>query len=286
MNRLCTFLLLFICTMTTLSATHHYPLTDEPIDVVIPTTDKDLPTLERCIGGIKKFGKNIRRVIVVSKKRVTNNAEWFPEANYPFSLHDVAFAICQQDSTETEKFLNKKNSRGGWYLQQLLKLYAPFVIPEISSNVLVLDSDTIFLHPVTFLNEQNGALFNVGDEYNKEYFVHADKLTNGLVVKKHSNFSGITHHMLFQRPLLKDLITTVEEIHQEPFWQAFCHFVNKTKVSGASEYEIYFNFALSQTDQVAIRPLKWKNVTSFRSLHKAKKKGFHYVSSHSWQRRK
>ena len=43
----------------------HYDLKAAPIDVVIPCHPKDLDTLELCIEGIRKYGQNIRRVIVV-----------------------------------------------------------------------------------------------------------------------------------------------------------------------------------------------------------------------------
>jgi len=60
------------------------------IDAVIPAHPKDLETLEYCIKGIKKNVKNIRRIIVVSKSKLTDNAEWFDEALYPFSYPEVA----------------------------------------------------------------------------------------------------------------------------------------------------------------------------------------------------
>ena len=58
--------------------------------------------------------------------------------------HEV-FGICLS-------YVSKKEKRIGWYYQQLLKQYAPFVIPKISSNVLILEPDTIFLKQVTFMN--------------------------------------------------------------------------------------------------------------------------------------
>ncbi len=62
----------------------HYNLSNDPIDVVIPCTNKDKKTLDLCIDGIRKYGKNIRRVIVVSSKPLTDKAEFFDEKLYPF----------------------------------------------------------------------------------------------------------------------------------------------------------------------------------------------------------
>lgn len=54
------------------------------IDVVIPAHEKDIRTLDMAIEGIRTYGKNIRRILVVSAKQLTVNAEWFDEAHFPF----------------------------------------------------------------------------------------------------------------------------------------------------------------------------------------------------------
>lgn len=261
-----------------------YSFIDEPIDVVIPTVNKDLETLELCIQGIAANGKNIGRIIVVSDKMWTKSAEWFDEKRYPFTKSDVALYICGGDSGLAKEYLEKKNSRVGWYYQQLLKFYAPYVIPDISSNVLVLDSDTIFLRPTAFTGEGGGALFAVGKEYTREYFHHMERLTKGAVAKQFPEYSGICHHMLFQRALLDDLFTLVEKAEEKEFWKAFCLAVSDKNRSGASEYEIYFNFALAKSDQVQIRKLKWKNIRALTMINKCRKQGFDFVSCHSFMR--
>ncbi len=261
-----------------------FPFSDEPIDVVIPSVEKDLATLELCIDGIKKNGVNIRRVIVVSKKKLTNKAEWYSEENYPFSFQDIAEALAN-GHPQIQKTLLQKNSRTGWYYQQLLKLYAPLVIPNISSNVLILDSDTIFLNPVAFLNEEHGGMYNTGTEYHSPYFQHAALLLPGFY-KLFPTYSGICHHMLFQRPVIEDLFSTVESLHSVAFWKIFCSLVETKHLfySGASEYEIYFNYAFSRSNQISIRQLRWLNITQLSRVPFFKHKGLDYVSIHSYER--
>ena len=262
-----------------------YVFEAEPIDVIIPSTAKDRPILDLCIAGIKNNCPQIRRVIVVSSEKLTDQAEWFDEKLYPFSKEDLALNLCHGDAKKASAFLKEKRFVG-WYLQQLLKLYAPFVIPGISSNVLVLDSDTVFLNPVDFLNKNQAAKFNPGTEYVRSYFGHAKKLLPGFE-KIHSKYSGISHHMLLQRPVLEDLFKRVKEIHHKEFWQAFCLCVDKQylKSQGASEFEIYFNFFLSKSSQSTIRKLRWKNVSSIHHLERYKKLNYHYVSCHDWMRK-
>ena len=64
-----------------------------------------------------------------------------------------------------------KLNRNVWYLEQLLKLYAGKVILNILHKYLVIDSDTFFLKPITFI-ENDKCLYNYGTEYHKPYFHH------------------------------------------------------------------------------------------------------------------
>jgi hypothetical protein len=259
----------------------------EPIDVVIPSCEKDLDTLELCIEGVKKNCQNIRRIIVVSKKKLSKSAEWFSEDSFPFNKNDVALHIFNGDAERAKVYANSPDSRVGWYYQQLLKLYAPFVIPEISSNVLIVDSDTVFLRPVSFIDETTGGgLYNPSGEYHMPYFWHAKRLSGGTINRLYPEFSGISHHMLFQRDVLRNLFEEIESLHKITFWKAFCKAVDIGEIhtSGASEYEIYFNYVFSKSKAVSIRILKWENVNSIDLINQCRNTGYHYVSSHAHAR--
>lgn len=259
----------------------------EPIDVVIPASPKDLITLEACIEGIESC-LDVRRIIVVSKERLSDNAEWFDENLYSFSKEDIAVALMRGDYDAGIKLLESPQSRVGWFYQQMLKFYALFEIPGISSNVLVVDSDTVFLHPITMLSETGGGLFSTNDEYHKEYFYHAERLLPGFK-RVYPEYSGIAHHMILQRPILDDLFMQVENFHGTQFWKAFCECVNPEKLgpmdSSASEYEIYFNYALTRTDQVRVRHLIWEDIPFVEDIEHYRNAGYQYVSCHDWLRK-
>jgi hypothetical protein len=262
-----------------------YNFVKEPIDVVIPCVDKDIDTINLCIEGIKQNCSQIRRVITVSARPITDKAEWFDETKFPFKMSEVALYLTNQNQEEARAFLTKRSSRCGWYYQQLLKLYAPFVIPGISSNVLILDSDTIFLNPVRFMDENGWPFFNPGSEHHWQYFGHAERLLPGLR-KLFPGYSGISHHMIFQKCVLVDLFQRVEKIHSVPFWKAFCMKVDPKDRdrSGASEYEIYFNFIFSQSPQARCRILNWRNVSTLHEMVAFRESGLHYVSCHAYLR--
>lgn len=264
----------------------HYPLTKEPIDVVIPCVEKDLPILEFCIDGIRKNGENIRRIYIISKTQLTSSAEWVDEKLFPFTQYDLALEIFK-DPVQAQQFLQSPNSRIGWIYQQFLKLYAPFVIPNISQNVLILDADTVFLNPVSFLGPNGEGLYNPStNRFRRFYREHITRVIPW-IKKAYNGYSGICHHMLFQRPILEDLFKTIEKEHKTTFWKALCHAIDLKEVykSCLSEYELYFNFAFSKTNQVQMRMLKWCDTAS-QDFSTFKINGYDYVSCHSYLRAK
>lgn len=264
---------------------HHtrYAVSSEPIDVVIVCHKKDIQTLDLAIDGVKRYGKHIRRVITVSEERLTDAAEWFDESLYPFTKRDVAQEIFQ-DAAAAEQYMHAPGTRIGWIYQQLLKLYAPLIIPDISSNVLILDADTIFLHDVAFIDDAGNGLYNPGDEYYRPYFKYGKRLLLRFK-KKFRQHSGISHHMLFQRAVIEDLLETITHIHRVEPWQALCRCINVHEVYDCplSEYELYFNFLFTKTNQMKIRPLQWQNMEfDVQAIEQCQQEGFHYVACHNY----
>lgn len=262
-----------------------YHFSDEPVDVVIPCVRKDLETLEISIEGIRKNGKNVRRIIVVSKESLTASAEWFDESLFPFTKEEMSFEIFHGDAIAAREYLASPKNRLGWMYQQMLKLYAPFVIPGISSNVLVLDADVIFLNPVEFLSPIHGPYFAVGREYMLPYFEHAARLLPGLH-RVNIQQSGVAHHMLLQRQILEDLFALINEHHNTDAWRAFCRCVDLEEIfkSPFSEYEIYFNFVMLRTSQGVVRNLRWMDVFNLRSMELHRRMGYSYIACHEWWR--
>jgi len=209
------------------------------IDVIIPTHVKDIETLELCIEGVKRSVIGLNKIYVISKDKLTDNAEWIPESAFPFSLVEVSDIIGETWRTT-------------WYYQQVLKFYAHEACEELLDNYMTVDSDTIFLRPIDFINKENNSVYmnyNVCENY-QAYFEHMFKLVPGL--NKFDEKSGVTHSMVFSRDVLDELKKTVELNHGHPLWYAFFDITNhhyhtlrdQSHAAGgrASEFEIYFNY--------------------------------------------
>ncbi len=265
------------------STANAFTFTFDPIDVVIPCHKKDLITLDLVIDGARKNIKNIGRVIVVSSERLTDKAEWFDERQYPFTKESIAYEIFK-DKKKADNFLNSPKTRIGWIYQQFLKSYSIFVIPDISSNVLILDADTIFLRPIEFQDPITGAgLYNPGTENEIQYFEHLERVLPGFR-KVFPQYSGISHHMLIQKSVMEALYAEIIKAHNKEPWKVFCAMIDMNYLYTSCmciEYELYFNFVFSRSNLVKIRHLKWHNIP-FREFRMLKNNEYDYLSCHAW----
>jgi len=294
-------------------------------DIVIPVGPNEVKNICTQIEYVKKNVQGFRRIFVVSYDAsiVLDGCTVICEDIFPFKMEYI--------SNYFFKHYGKSN-RNGWYFQQLLKLYAGQVIPDILPHYLVIDADVFFLKPLSFfspINDISGTnkilqyCFTIGTEHHVPYFEHMEQLHPNF--KKISEYSGISHHMMFSTEYVKEMMHMVEEYHSNslhiyngtdeviegqvpinelniksqrdlivwrkdtchilhlhndiksntPFWQIFIDSVKehlkywpKQTESGASEYELYFNYMLQyHADLVCSRTLKWENVSSqFTSL--------------------
>jgi FkbM family methyltransferase len=235
------------------------------IVILVGPNDKDI-----IIKQIKYTKKNIigyRNIYLIcyDPNIIIDGCITINENIFPFSL-------------ETVRNIHGKLDRNGWYLQQLLKLYSLITIQDILEKCLILDSDTFFLKPTTFINNDK-CLYNYGTEYHEEYFTHMLKLDKNLI--KVDNYkSGICHHMMFEKKYINEIINKIEKNHNDKFYNVFLKMVSDFMGSGASEYEIYFNYMLKNYgDKIKLRKLKWINSNSLDI-----NSDFDYISYHWYMR--
>ncbi|OYV74869.1 MAG: hypothetical protein B7Z66_15035 [Chromatiales bacterium 21-64-14] len=224
------------------------------IDVLIPHGPNDDRCLAECVRRAIAHVVGVRRVHVVShdaekaRRLIAENdiagdiVAVHDEATpglFPFDRRSVA-ALLPADAV----------GRAGWYLQQLVKLYAGRCVPEINTDgggFLVLDADVMLLRDLTFAPEE----FHVGSEHHLPYFAHAARLLPWLV-RADARYSGVAHCMVMTAQRLEAILGEIEaRSGGTAAWKAFLSAVDPAHAaaSGASEYEIYFNHAL-------LRPLE------------------------------
>ena len=241
-------------------------------DIVIPVGPNDSKKVIQQLEYTKKNIVGYRHIYLVSFDASLNisGTITIDERIFPFNIMSVAS-------------IHGKNGRNGWYLQQLLKLYAGIVIPDILPRYLVIDSDTFFIKPTTFVSDTNKCMYNYGFENHVPYFDHGRRLLP-YFRREIANMSGICHHMMFETKYVVEFMNAVLETNKRlsmSFWEIFLHMVSPEHYlhSGASEYELYFNYMIhNHSDEIVIRQLPWKNSNTKRDL--TNNKQFNYVSIH------
>jgi hypothetical protein len=257
-------------------------------DIVIPLGPNDAENIEKQISCTKQHVLGYRNIYIVKAPSVPSTVGHNASLT-PLQIHIDDCIIIDESIFEFADQIavyHNKDKRNGWYLQQLIKLYAGFVIPGILDRYLVIDADTFFLNPTRFINSENQCLYNFSREYHKYYFEH--------MLRLHPEFtrvyelSGICHHMMFETRILREMMEKVvqESSGGDPFWVIFLEKVEPWLRhgigSGASEYELYFNYVCKfHMDEIEIRELQWENV---KCLDLEKYPDKDYISNHHFMR--
>jgi hypothetical protein len=217
-------------------------------DVVIPFGPKDDDIIQRCVNSVLTHVVGVRYVFVIAHEKNTmdiSNCIILKEESFPFKRADVV------EKTSEE--------RAGWYIQQLIKFYAPLLVSNITENVLIVDADTVFYKRTRFIENGKFLFDKVVAPTHQPYFDHMKRLHPTFTVWKPLT-SAITNTMIFNKKIVIELMTKVEDFHKKDFWLAFLDCITEKTKSGASEYEIYFNYMMNvKTDQTRVSPLQWNN---------------------------
>lgn len=248
------------------------------VDVVIPCHQRDAQWLDLVIEGARNCIQGVRRIITVSSVRYSDKAEWFSEDKYPFTRFDIACELMGSEE-KARDYLATPGNRINWIIQQLYKLYALYVIPDIADNVFIIDADLIFLKSTAVVSAQGGPIFTEVDEYYPPYFDHMSQLLPGLG-RLNPIGSGVAHHMIFQRDIMDRLFNEVEEYHGVPLWRAMCRCVDHKELflSCFSEYELYYTYALARTPKARTRKAKAMHLEKPINIEKYRAKGFDYIT--------
>ncbi len=233
------------------------------VDVIIPLGPKDEDIVGRCIASVRQWVNGVRHIFVIAHKPMEIQGVFvIDESLFPFTREEVA-------KRTSEK-------RAGWYLQQLVKLYAPLMISGSLENCVIVDADVVFYRRVKFM-EGEKFLLDKNHEVHQPYFDHMKRLHPSFDMWK-KNFSGIVNCMVLNKIILGELMDKVEAYHKKPFWESFLDCITEKGSSGASEYEIYFHYIMRNYEKrVVLRPLQYSN---FGQRWETPNTDYHYVTYH------
>ena len=186
------------------------------------------------------------------------------QALFPFTLEDVK---------------NSYAAKPTWLYQQLLKLYSYQIISSIpklqpiSQQFLVIDSDTVATRSTTFFASTDNTLLplysiasgstgafptddEIGGKLIREVF---PTLSKAFPDYKTRSFTSITHHMVFDGPILIDMLSNIETNSNKPKTPAW-EILSSLKYSILSEWELYMAWIMAHhRASIGVRPLPYVN---------------------------
>lgn len=217
---------------------HPFQRSDVPVDILIPTVEKDLDmlkvTVEFARRNLMHPIKNVYIVAAPTEKIISCARElgaiFVDETTVlPIQIKDIYYfpAEC------------KGCDRRGWLFQQFLKLSADHIC-ELE-HVLVIDTDTLLIRPQIYMYEGR-TIYNCSDEFHMPYRRVYERLI-GEPAK--GPFSFVSHTTLFEKSKLRHFKNHIEQLHQRPWYQAIMDLMDKDEASAHAENESYPQFVVS-----------------------------------------
>jgi hypothetical protein len=242
------------------------------IDVVIPTTDKDLQKLSIVIPSLSNIQHHIDNIYLVAPK-----SEFIKD----FCIKHGCIFIDENSVLDlTIKDIDYKPcgiNRAGWIFQQLLKLNCDTFCKN--EYILVADSDTVFSRKQYFIKHKK-MVFDCSDEYHGPYFDAYKKL---LGLNKRFALSFVAHHMLFKKSLLKEMKQKIEEYTHKKWFEAILDNLDMNETSTFSEYETYGNYMYyNHKNLMLLREWYNKSTTSKKYSEIPNKSKYKTISMHSY----
>ncbi|MTE22373.1 hypothetical protein F0L17_25375 [Streptomyces sp. TRM43335] len=224
------------------------------LDVLILAAEKDLPGLGACVEGLLAHCRNpIATLRIVSRSRPTvpdtvpgTRIAWTDELRCVPGVRDIHGFL---------RASGRDPSNASWYFQQLVKLRCFDLLPaDAPEHVLVVDADFVLLRDTVFVDALRRSLVPYGYPLSWRLGTREHRLPNRHTALEAASrlvpgwqpvdaYSGMQHHMVFDRTILDDLAERARHAHGTSLWQAFLATSDAGKWTGASEYVLYRHFA-------------------------------------------
>ena len=254
-----------------------------PIDIFMPTLEKDSAMLGKAIDYARKNIKHpISNIYIIAPG---NSSRLKKIAQHKKCIFIDEKNILNINKSDINYFYNGFD-KSGWIYKMLLNLNADKICKQ--EHILILDSDTLFIKPQTFIYKGK-VLLNMSDEYHIPYYSANKKI---LGIKHKTSRSFITHYMLFDSNALKEYRNSLEKSWRKEWYKAIIDNIDKSTAMAFADYESYADFYI--TNNPGKYELNyWSNLSyEIDSLHKldqvieyALSRGiFNSVSLHNFQK--
>jgi hypothetical protein len=247
------------------------------LDVIITVAPKDIDKLENCLIGIKKnILHKISNIFIVAKKSLR-----LEEIEKKFSCIHVEEDCLLNKISLGIKYIYEDIDRSGWLFQQLLNYQAVMSLGSEKFK-LAIDSDTVFCRKQKF-EKNNRIIFSAANSYHLPYF---DAAKNLLDLKKVTNISFTSHHIIYNKEYLSEMLDYLQKKYDKVWYRAIIENIDYNTLSNHSEFETYAQFVMNKYKSTTTVEY-WFNKTVFKEDHKKISNIFDCffyktLSFHSW----
>lgn len=234
------------------------------ITILIVVEEKDFYLLNKCVSQAIKHSKNkISRVVVVTPKRQVDKCRRVI-SNIPMKVKPELISEDMIVPVKVRQKLKKEfKDRYGWVLQQFITV--GFMLKDeynLGKPILALDADTFISRNTAWIDNSGTQVLLRSIEYHKPYYELLNKLNKNLIQNR---YSFITHHMVFQPQLFKEIFSKLGI----PTLEKLAEFVIKNysryeKSPICVEFEIYAQY-LNTYRKEKIELLKFSNISIKRN---------------------
>jgi hypothetical protein len=216
-----------------------------PIELLVVCGPKDISILPFCIGSVLHFSINpISKIIVVVRAQDVELVEKQIKAINTLGKKKISI-ISEEDFIPfnlRSKLREKFEKRYGWILQQIIKV--KYASESQSMAVLVIDADTVLLQPLKGIDTKGNQHFSYSPEMHNSYL---EFLKNIKVPVKQPHFSTVTHHMIIQPAIMRELLVEIGTEDLNRLAEKILAFTSDTDESPVSiDYEMYGQFFRSR----------------------------------------
>jgi hypothetical protein len=244
------------------------------IDWFIPYHGKDKDTLYLSIESIYKNFSNVGKIFVVTNDKVDIDPQLACLISEPDKIDDIK----KSDIFLKFKSMTGSGDRAGWVWQQILKLNADLIVPDISEVFIWQDSDVLWCRNQKWHLADVDAIFGKVQEYHIPYLHAFYRITGVYPVL---GFSTIRHHEYIRKNILKEIRTDIANYHNKTFTSSIVDSLDYTEASNLSEYDLYVNWCVMTKKKAFLHDLVWQNSHFIPSVLP---ENFDFISPQQWMR--
>lgn len=186
------------------------------IEILCVAAGKDLNLLPLVLTQAVEMSANkVTKITVITRSIDITRCKETLEKSDIQTAWEVLDEEIQISSTLRAEIKENFGVRYGWVLQQFLAV--EYILKSKSAGVLLVNADTILLREMIWMNEKKEQVLMASTEYHPPYYRLLAKLIG---ISKRSFHTHITHHMLFQPSVFREIFDywKIGNIHDLAYW--------------------------------------------------------------------